>query len=136
MLEANLDTIRLFLHIMGATVWVGGQLGLAGLVGTVRSIDPEAPKLVARQFNKIAWAGYVVLLFTGIWNVLVVDMKNAETSYHITLGVKLLVVVLAGVSAAIHSTTKNRKLIGIFGGVGALASIAAVFFGVMLGAGS
>ena len=32
MLAVSWDTIRLFLHILAATVWVGGQITLAALV--------------------------------------------------------------------------------------------------------
>jgi uncharacterized membrane protein len=31
MLSVNWDTIRLFLHVLAATVWVGGQITLAAL---------------------------------------------------------------------------------------------------------
>jgi putative copper export protein len=132
MLDVTWDTVRIFAHILGATVWVGGQLTMAGLVGTVRSIDPDAPRLVARRFNTIAWSAFVLLVVTGIWNVLVVDMKAATTAYHITLGVKILVVTLSGVSAAVHSNTKNTAMLATFGALGGLSALAAVFFGVML----
>ena len=32
MLAVSWDTIRLFLHVLAATIWVGGQLVLAALV--------------------------------------------------------------------------------------------------------
>ena len=36
MLAVSWDTIRLFLHILAATIWVGGQLVLAALVPVLR----------------------------------------------------------------------------------------------------
>ena len=33
MLSPTATTVRLFLHVLAACVWVGGQLTLAGLVG-------------------------------------------------------------------------------------------------------
>jgi uncharacterized membrane protein len=33
MLSVSWDTIRLFLHVLAATIWVGGQLILALLAG-------------------------------------------------------------------------------------------------------
>ena len=32
MLAVSWDTVRLFLHVLAATIWVGGQLVLAALV--------------------------------------------------------------------------------------------------------
>ena len=37
MLSPDASTIRLFLHVLGATVWVGGQIALAGLVPGLRA---------------------------------------------------------------------------------------------------
>jgi hypothetical protein len=36
MLAVSWDTIRLFLHVLAATIWVGGQLVLAALVPILR----------------------------------------------------------------------------------------------------
>ena len=58
MLATAVDSLRLFLHILAATVWVGGQLTLAALVPVLRARDPELPKLAARAFDKIAWPAY------------------------------------------------------------------------------
>ena len=54
MLSVHWSTIRLFLHVLAATVWVGGQLTLAGLVPGLRAISPDAPRTVARRFNRVA----------------------------------------------------------------------------------
>ena len=42
MLSPSVATLRLFLHVLAATVWVGGQLTLAGLVPGLRAIAPDA----------------------------------------------------------------------------------------------
>jgi putative copper export protein len=54
-LPVHIATVRLFLHVLAATVWVGGQLTLAGLVPGLRALSPDAPRVVARRFNQIAW---------------------------------------------------------------------------------
>ena len=74
MLEIGVDELRVFLHVLAATVWVGGQLVLAGLVPALRRLGPDAPRVVAGQFNRIAWPAFAVLVATGIWNVLVYEL--------------------------------------------------------------
>ena len=44
MLDVTVQTIRLFLHVLAATVWVGGQLTVAGLVPGLRALSPDAPR--------------------------------------------------------------------------------------------
>jgi hypothetical protein len=47
MLTVSWDTARRFLHVLAATVWVGGQLTVAALVPTLRRIGVEASKAAA-----------------------------------------------------------------------------------------
>ena len=89
MLSVSWTTIRLFLHVLGATVWVGGQITLAGLVPTLRSISPDGPRLVARRFNVLAWSAFGLLVVTGIWNLLAVQVGDKTTAWQATLGLKL-----------------------------------------------
>ena len=35
------ESLRLFIHVIGATIWVGGQLVLAALVPALRKINPD-----------------------------------------------------------------------------------------------
>ncbi len=132
MLSVSWTTIRLFLHVIGATVWVGGQITLAKLVPAIRGLDPEGPRIVARRFNTVAWAAFVVLVVTGIWNLLAVDVGDKTTAWQATLGLKLLVVAASGIGAAFHAGARSRGVL-IGGGVVALAGgLAAVFLGLQL----
>jgi putative copper export protein len=126
------DTIRLFLHVLAATIWVGGQLTLAGLVPTVRDIDAGAPRLVARRFNQIAWPAFVVLLATGVWNLLEIDIGDRSTEYQVTLFVKLMLVALSGMAAFLHIVSRTRLGLAVWGALSGLSSVAALFFGVWL----
>jgi putative copper export protein len=63
------DDIRVALHILAATVWVGGQITLAALVPVVRRTAATATRPVARRFAAVAWSAFAVLVATGIWNV-------------------------------------------------------------------
>ncbi|HEY4702584.1 MAG TPA: hypothetical protein VIH64_11875, partial [Streptosporangiaceae bacterium] len=97
MLPPALLTIRLTLHVLAATVWVGGQIVMAGLVGPARGLGPDAAKTLARAFARIAWPAYLVLLVTGVWNISAVGYSNMDTAWKAVLIAKIFVVVLAGV---------------------------------------
>ena len=133
MLSPTADTVRIFLHVLAATVWVGGQLTLAGLVPGLRSLAPDAPRAVARRFNVIAWPAFAVLLVTGGWNLVAVDVGDTSTEYQVTVLVKLLVVALSGISAAVHAAARSKPMLAIFGALSGLSSLAALFLGVLLG---
>ena len=132
MLPVTATTVRLFLHVLAATVWVGGQLTLAGLVPGLRALGEDAPRMVARRFNRIAWPAFGVLVATGVWNLVEVDVADTSTEYQITVFVKLLVVAAAGIGAAAHATAKTKPALAVWGAVSALASITALFLGVLL----
>src|SRR5215471_18468287 len=101
MLAVSWDTVRLFLHVLAATVWVGGQLILAALVPVLRRFGTDVTAAAARRFNQVAWTAFAVLIVTGIWNIAAVR-SQISGSYETTLIVKLVVVVLSGVAAALH----------------------------------
>ena len=69
MLPVDLETVRLFLHVLAATIWVGGQLVLAALVPALRAAGADVPRAAARAFNRVAWPAFAVLVLTGIWNI-------------------------------------------------------------------
>ena len=131
MLAVHLDTVRLFLHVTAAAVWVGGQLTLVGLLPAVRRLGPDAPRAVARAFNRVAWPAFAVLVATGIWNVFAVA-PSGDTAYDATLGLKIVVVVVAGVAAALHSVARSRRALAVWGALGGLAAVGALFLGVLL----
>jgi putative copper export protein len=132
MLPLTADQLRLFLHVVAATVWVGGQFTLAGLVPTVRTLGPDAPKLVARRFNRIAWPAFAVLVLTGLWNLAEVDLGDRSTEYQVTLFVKLVVVAVSGVSAALHIRATSKVGLAVGGALSALSALAAVLLGIQL----
>ncbi|QGG95244.1 hypothetical protein [Actinomarinicola tropica] len=132
MLPVTVDTVRLALHILGATVWVGGQITMLYLLPTVRGLDEAAPAVVARRFNQIAWGGYALLVATGVWHLLVIDVGDRTTAYHVTLGVKLLVVALSGIGVAVHIVGRSKVALAIGGALGFLAAVAALVLGVVL----
>ncbi len=131
MLSVHLGTIRLFLHVLAATVWVGGQLTLAGLVPGLRSLGPDAPRTVARQFNRIAWPAFAVLVVTGIWNIAAVH-PAWTAAYGVTLMLKLTVVAVSGVTAWFHSVSRSKLALAVFGALAGLSALGALFLGILL----
>ena len=131
MLPVTATSVRLFLHVLAATVWVGGQVTLAGLVPVLRSVSSDAPRVVARQFNRIAWPAFAVLLATGVWNI--ADVKPTwDSEYGHTLILKLVIVAVSGLTAWAHARSRSRTLLAVFGALTALSALGALFLGVML----
>ena len=131
MLPVDAHTIRLFLHLLAATVWVGGQLTLAGLVPGLRKLSPDTPRVVARRFNRIAWPAYAVLIVTGIWNITAVH-ATWHGKYGVTLIVKLAVVAVSGISAWAHTVSKTTTGLAAWGALSALSALGALFLGILL----
>lgn len=131
MITPSWATLRLFLHVLAATVWVGGQLTLAGLVPALRAAGPDVPRAAARAFNRVAWPAYGVLWVTGLWNLLVLE-PDLGTDWGITLMVKVLVVVASGATAFAHAVARSTVALAVFGASTALTALVALFLGVLL----
>ena len=132
MLPLSLESFRLFLHVTAATVWVGGQLTLLGLLPVLRELGPDAPKAAARRFNVIAWSAFAVLFVTGLWNLLAESPRSRGTAWNATLGLKLVMVAATGMAAAFHAGARSKAVLAIGGAVSLFAGLAAVLLGVML----
>jgi putative copper export protein len=132
MLPVTADTIRLYLHVLAATVWVGGQLTLAGLVPGLRALGPDAPKTVARRFNRIAWPAFGLLFLSGLWNLAETHVGDQSSQWIATLMAKLGVVALSGVSAALHTRAATRRALAVWGALAGLSALLALFYGVQL----
>jgi len=132
MLPITADTVRLFLHVLAATLWVGGQLTLAGLLPTLRAIGPDAPRAAARRFNLIAWPAYAVLVATGTWNLFEVSFSDRSTEWQGTLFVKLVIVALSGIAALTHSMSASRVVLAVGGSLAGVTSLAALYLGIQL----
>jgi putative copper export protein len=126
-----LDSIRLFIHVIGATVWVGGQLVLAALVPALKRVNPDLPKIVANKFSKIAWGSYVLLIASGIWNMAALP-KNPPSNYSMVLGFKMAVVLLSGLAAFLHAKSKDPKKLALWGSISGLTALLSLYLGVLL----
>lgn len=130
-LSSALDGIRLSVHVLAATIWVGGQFTVAGLVPTARGLGEGAPKALAQAFGRMQWPAYAVLVLTGLWNVSAVHAGQPR-SWVVVLVVKIVVVALAGVSAYLHTRSTTKRGLARWGALTALSSTAALVMGVFL----
>lgn len=137
-LPVHASAIRLFLHIVAATVWVGGQIVLAGIVPVAtRLAGVDATRAIARRFQFIAWPAFAVLVVTGVWNLFAVHVGDQSSSYVTTLMLKLVLVAVSGGGAFGHVLVgrRNPALGGMLAGLALLAALGAMFLGVLLRAG-
>jgi putative copper export protein len=132
LLPPALLTIRLTLHVLAATVWVGGQIVMLGLVGPARGLGPDAPKTLARAFARLAWPAYAVLVVTGVWNISAVGYADMDAAWKAVLIAKIAVVVLAGLGVLLHQRATTKRGLALWGSVGGLASVAALVMGILL----
>lgn|SRR5690349_21406742 len=132
MKPVDAETLRLFLHVLAATVWVGGQITLAALVPALRAAGTDVPKAAANAFNRVAWPAFGVLVLTGIWNVVAEGDKGPD--YRHTLMLKLALVVASGVTAYVHARATSRRAMAVFGALTGLTALATLFVGILLAA--
>ena len=131
MISPSWDAVRLFLHVLAATIWVGGQLTLAALVPALRAAGADVPRAAARAFNRVAWPAFGVLILTGMWNIAAVS-DDDHGSYRTTLIVKLVVVAASGLTAWLHARATTKAGLAVFGSLTALTALGALFLGILL----
>jgi putative copper export protein len=124
--------VRLSLHVLAATIWVGGQFTLAGLVPAARASAPQVLPVLARGFARMAWPAFAVLVASGIWNVAAVDPSKQTAAWRAVLSAKIAVVVLSGVSAWLHQRAVGPRGLAVWGSLSGLSAAAAVVLGVAL----
>jgi len=132
MLSPTIDSIRLFLHVLAASVWVGGQIVLGGLVPKLRKVAPESLKVVANAFARIAWPAFAVVVVTGMWNILDITVGDMTSEYQITMFVHVLLAMAAAMFVVIHSIGQTKLALALGGALGLLTSLGAMFVGMLL----
>jgi putative copper export protein len=131
-LAPALTTVRLSLHVLAATVWVGGQITMVGLLPDLRALGGDAAVRVARAFARLSWPAFLVLVLTGVWNVSAMHASDSTHAWKVVLSVKVAIVALAAVGAWLHGRAGSKKGRGIWASVAGVASILAVVLGVLL----
>ena len=131
-LASSLTVLRLALHVLAATVWVGGQFVVAGLLPTLRTMGDGAPQKIARAFGRLSWPAYWLLIATGVWNYLAIAHASATSGWNAVFGIKMVAVAAAGLGAYLHTKASTPRARGMYAGIGTLASIVALVLGVAL----
>lgn len=127
------DSLRIFLHVLGVTVWIGGQIVMLSLLPVLRKAEVEGlPARAAQAFQRVAWPAFGLAFVTGIWNIVAVDMSDTTTAYSVVFGIKFLLVLLSGIAAYAHAKSESAAIKGIMGGIGFASALGAMILGYAL----
>ncbi|MBS1836930.1 MAG: hypothetical protein JST64_04465 [Actinobacteria bacterium] len=125
-----MTSLRLFLHVLAASVWVGGMIVMAGIIPSSRRIGTDAASTLAAAFDRIAWPAFGVAVLTGLWNVMALPMQDLP---HPWIELHVLAVVVTGVAAAVHTVTRrNRAAAAAAMATATLFAAAAMYLGIVV----
>jgi putative copper export protein len=127
------ESVRVTVHVLAATVWIGGQIVLAALVPALRAYGRDVVRATARRFTLVAWPAYGVLVATGVGNVVATGLGDG--AYRSTLVVKIVLVAVSGLAAYLHQRARTPAALAGFGALSLLAAVGAAVLGVLLGSG-
>ena len=129
----DLDTVRVVLHVLAITVWIGGQIVVGAVVPVVGRAYPGSGKVAAKAFSRVAWPAFGIAVVTGLWSMLAIPSEQTSSGWSMLLGIKMLLVLVSGVAALVHQNAgDNGTKRGITAGVSLLCGLTALLFGVML----
>jgi putative copper export protein len=120
----------LWLHLVSASVWVGGLVTLGALVAAVRreGVDRSVLQAMARMFSRVSWSAMGVAFLTGAW--MSIDLIGEPA-----LAVKLATVAVTAALAAYHQVAAHNqspRTRGILQGLILLSSLGIVTAAVAL----
>lgn len=132
----DLDALRGFLHILSVSIWVGGQIVVAGLVPLLRKIDRAAGPVAdgemtatqqaARRFGRIAWPFFALAIITGLWSIGELDWSASTGTWKTLFFVKMALVAASGVGAWLHARAQRAPERALFAGLASLSALAAL----------
>jgi putative copper export protein len=112
-----------YLHVLGATVWVGGLITLGALVPAVRRAtnDREVLRSMARRFSVVSWIALGIQVATGLW------MAIDRFPWAAALNWKIGLVMISALLAAWHTTMAREQSPAVRGAIqGAILVLALV----------
>jgi copper resistance protein D len=130
MIMALADALVIWVHLVGASIWVGGSIFLGiVLVPVLKSHTETLEEMVAlmvkigRRFNKITIPAFAALIASGIYNsraFLVEPSAILDTTYGIILLTKIVLVIGTIVTYVVHirllDADMERKIMSGQGG--------------------
>ena len=132
----DLDALRGFLHILSVTVWVGGQIVVAGLVPLLRKVDRSAGPVpdgemsvtqqAARRFGRISWPFFALAIITGLWGIGEIEWSASTSTWQTLFFVKMALVAASGVGAWLHTRAQRAPERALFASVASLSALAAL----------
>ena len=132
----DLDALRGFLHILSVSIWVGGQIVVAGLVPLLRKIDRAAGPVAdgemtatqqaARRFGRIAWPFFALAIITGLWSIGELEWSASTGTWKTLFFVKMALVAASGVGAWLHARAQRAPERALFAGLASLSALAAL----------
>lgn len=104
--------VLLYLHILGAAVWVGGLIVVGALVPVIRDATrgSEVVRAVARRFGVVSWIALAVQVTTG-------SLMLFDRVWSTTLTVKIGLVIVSAILAAWHSLFARQQTPAVRGGI-------------------
>ncbi len=144
MLSLSEPTFFLWVHIVAACIWIGGQVTVATIIPLLRD-HRDLARRAGRRYQAVAWPAFAVLIVTGIVNVGNAGLRWSQlldSSAGRTLVVKLILVALSGLAAGVHSFVQAPRrshatggsAIGsaVLGSVSLITALLAAFYGVAI----
>ncbi len=119
-----------WLHLVSASVWVGGLITLGALVAAVRreGVDRSVLQAMARMFSRVSWPAMGVAVLTGAW--MAIDHIDEPA-----LAVKVATVAVTVGLAAYHqfaARNQSARTRGILQGLILLSSLGIVAAAIAL----
>ncbi|MGH8914736.1 MAG: hypothetical protein ACRDZM_09515 [Acidimicrobiia bacterium] len=113
--------IVFYLHLLGATVWVGGLITLFAIMSAVRraTADRHLLAVIARRFGAVSWIAIGVLVVTGL-------IQAADYGWTGLLLVKVSLVLASIILAIWHTLGARTQLPAVRGMIQALILVLAL----------
>ncbi len=144
MLSIHGSQLVLWVHVLAACIWIGGQITVAAVIPLLRG-QAGLAAVAGRRYQVIAWPAFAVLVGTGIANAANAGIGWGDlgsTAVGRTLAVKLGFVALSGVAAAVHAflqaprarrgAAPSAATSAVLGSLSLLAAVVAALYGVVI----